>query len=99
MLDSALQSAFQTFDGEDIYPTKIEKAARIGFNLISNHAFVDGNKRIGVLVMQSFLRINGILISYSDEEVIKLGLSIASGKMSYEDLILWLNEHNITKGQ
>ena len=55
LLDSALESAFQTFDGAELYPTKEEKGARIGYALISNHAFVDGNKRIGMLVMMIFV--------------------------------------------
>jgi death-on-curing protein len=60
MLDSAIESAFATFDGKELYPTKEEKAARIGFSLVSNHAFVDGNKRIGVYIMLTFLEVNGI---------------------------------------
>lgn len=47
LLDSALQSAYATFDGNELYPTKEEKGAKIGYSLVSNHAFVDGNKRIG----------------------------------------------------
>ena len=60
LLDSAIESAYQTFGGEELYPTKEEKGARLGFNLVSNHAFVDGNKRIGMYIMLSFLDINGI---------------------------------------
>ena len=60
LLDSALNSAFQTFDGKELYPTKQEKAARIGYSLISNHAFVDGNKRIGMYVLLTFLETNGM---------------------------------------
>jgi len=60
LLDSALESVFSTFDGKDLYPTKEEKGARLGFNLISNHAFIDGNKRIGVHIMILFLSLNGI---------------------------------------
>ena len=67
LLDSALESAFQTFDGKELYPTKEEKAARIGYSLISNHAFVDGNKRIGMYVLLSFLEVNGIKIRPSNE--------------------------------
>ena len=48
LLESALEGAFATFDGQELYPTKEEKAARLGFTLVSNHAFVDGNKRIGL---------------------------------------------------
>ncbi len=60
LLDSALESAFSTFDGKDLFPTKEEKAAKIGYGLIANHAFMDGNKRIGMYVMLTFLEVNGI---------------------------------------
>jgi len=93
LLDSALQSAFQTFDGQELYPTKEEKGARIGYNLVSNHAFVDGNKRVGMLVMLSFLEINGIHITYTDAELVKVGLSLADGKMTYQDLLEWVQKH------
>ena len=76
LLDSALESAFQTFDGVELYPTKEEKGARLGFNLVSNHAFIDGNKRIGLLVMLSFLAINGINVKYTDDELVDIGLSL-----------------------
>ena len=95
LLDSALASAFQTFDGVDLYPTKEEKAARLGFNLVSNHAFLDGNKRIGLLVMLSFLAINGINIKYTDEELIEIGLSLASGSMNYDNLLEWIMVHKV----
>ena len=95
LLDSALASAFQTFDGVDLYPTKEEKAARLGFNLVSNHAFLDGNKRIGLLVMLSFLAINGINIKYTDDELIEIGLSLASGSMSYDNLLEWILVHKV----
>ena len=63
LLDSALESAFQTFGGQELYPTKEEKGARIGYSLISNHAFVDGNKRIGMFILLIFLEINEIKIN------------------------------------
>ena len=93
LLDSALNNAFQTFDGNELYPTKEEKGAQIGFSLVSNHAFVDGNKRIGLLVMLSFLETNGIHLLYTDEELIELGLALADGTMKYEDLLAWINDH------
>lgn len=62
LLDSALESPFQTFDGDDLYPDLQQKAARLGYSLISNHPFVDGNKRIGVHTMLTFLSLNGIKI-------------------------------------
>ena len=95
LLDSALESAFATFGGEELYPGKEEKAAKIGFSLISNHAFVDGNKRIGVYVMLSFLELNGIRIEATDADVIRLGLSVADGSMQYENVLAWIREHRV----
>ena len=93
LLDSALESAFQTFDGKELYPSKEEKGARIGYALISNHAFVDGNKRIGMYVLLTFLEVNGIRIYPSEEEVVRVGLEVASGKMKYEELLEWILEN------
>ena len=93
LLDSALNSAFQTFDNRELFPTKEEKGAKLGYSLVSNHAFVDGNKRIGIMVMLSFLEINGIHLFYTDDELIELGLGLASDKISYEDLLSWIKTH------
>ena len=93
LLDSALESAFQTFDGQELYPTKEEKGARIGYALISNHAFVDGNKRIGMYVLLTFLEVNGIRIYPTEEDVVRVGLAVASGKMKYEELLAWILEN------
>lgn len=93
MLDSALESAFQTFDGDELYPTKEEKAARIGYSLISNHAFVDGNKRIGMYILLTFLETNGIRIHPTNDDVARVGLAVASGKMDYDDLLKWILEN------
>lgn len=93
LLDSALESAYATFDGKDLYPTKEEKAAKIGYSLISNHAFVDGNKRIGMYVMLTFLEVNGIKLELTDDDVVKAGLGVASGKMSCADLFDFIKRH------
>ena len=93
LLDSALEGAFAGFGDTEFYPTKEEKGARLGYTLISNHAFVDGNKRIGVYVMLSFLEMNGIRISCSDDELVHIGLSVADGSMSYEELLAWVLVH------
>ena len=90
LLESALESAYQTFGGEELFPSKEEKAAKLGFSLISNHAFVDGNKRIGMYVMLTFLEINGIHILPSDKDVITLGLAVASGESDYDDILKWI---------
>ena len=93
LLNSALESAFASFGGEDLYPTKEEKGARLGFSLISNHAFVDGNKRIGMYVLLTFLEANGIKIDPSEDEVAHVGLAVAAGEMHYDDLLAWIRRH------
>lgn len=93
LLESALESAFAGFDGQEFYPTKEEKGARLGYTLISNHAFVDGNKRIGVYVMLTFLEVNGIRLECSNEEIVHIGLSVADGSMGYEELLNWIIAH------
>lgn len=93
MLDSAIESAFATFDGKDLYPSKEEKAAAIGYGLISDHAFIDGNKRIGMYIMLTFLEVNGITLFLSDDDIVSAGLSVASGKMDRNDLLKWITDH------
>ena len=95
LLESALESCFATFDGVDLYPTKEEKGARLGYALISNHAFVDGNKRIGVYLMLTFLEMNGIRIQATNEEIVEIGLSVADGSMQYDDLLAWVRKHGV----
>ena len=93
LLNSAIEGIYQTFDGQELYPTKEEKGARLGYSLISNHAFFDGNKRIGMFVMLTFLEVNGIHLSCTEEEVASVGLSVAAGIMSYELLLQWILKH------
>lgn len=92
LLESALKAPFQTFDGEELYPTIQKKAACICFALIKNHSFIDGNKRIGILAMMTFLQLNGFSVDCSDEELIHLGLGLASGEIDYKNLLLWIIE-------
>ena len=94
LLESALEAPFQTFGGADIYPTLLQKAARLGFSLVSNHPFVDGNKRVGVHTMLVFLELNGVEINCTQDELVEVGLSLASGKMSADMLFEWLGKHN-----
>ena len=95
LLESAIENIYATFDGIELYPSKEEKAARLGYSLISNHAFVDGNKRIGMYIMISFLELNGIKIDANNDDVVNLGLSVASGNANYDDILNWINEHKI----
>ena len=95
LLDSALESAFAGFGDKEFYPTKEEKAARLGFALVGNHAFLDGNKRIGMYVMLTFLEVNGIRMDCTNEDVVEAALGVASGKMGYEDLLAWVQAHKV----
>lgn len=93
LLDSAINAPFQTFAEQDLYPTVLEKAARLGFGLISNHPFLDGNKRIGTHAMLSFLGVNQIFLCYTDDELISVILQVASGTLDYNGLLDWMKNH------
>lgn len=90
LLESAILSPFQTFDGVSLYKSLEMKAARLGFSLIRNHPFVDGNKRIGILAMLTFLELNGIVIDCADEELVRIGLNVADGTMDDKTLRDWI---------
>ncbi len=95
LLESAVESIYASFGGQELYPSKQEKGARLGYALIANHAFVDGNKRIGMFAMLTFLEVNGIRLNCDNGDVIKVGLGVASGTMKYEDVLAWVNEHQM----
>ena len=95
LLESAIENIYATFDGVELYPTKEEKAAKLGYSLISNHAFVDGNKRIGMYIMISFLELNGIRIDATNDEVYALGMAVADGTSDNEDILKWIKEHRV----
>ena len=93
LLDSALKSPFQTFDGNELYPDIFDKASQLCYSLVENHPFVDGNKRIGVHLTLLFLKLNNENIEYSQAELIDFGLNIASGKMNKDDIKAWFLTH------
>ena len=92
-LSSALNAPFQQFDNTDLFPTIQQKAARLGYGLIKNHAFVDGNKRIGAHVMLIFLEINGISLEYTQKELYTMVLDVASGILDTEEITKWILDH------
>jgi len=95
LLDSALASPLQTFDGTDMFPSIEEKAARLAFGLIKNHPFADGNKRIGAHVMLTVLMVNDVKMSYTQKELYEMILQIAGGIGSYDTLLNWVYKHKI----
>ena len=93
LLESAVYSSGSSFGGREVYPTVPEKAARLMYALVSNHAFVDGNKRIGVLALLMTLRMNGIRLQYTQAELTELGLSAGAGEMKYDEILDWVLRH------
>ncbi|NJM21678.1 MAG: type II toxin-antitoxin system death-on-curing family toxin [Richelia sp. SM1_7_0] len=92
-LESALAQPHMTFGGEELYPTLVDKASAIGFSLVMNHPFIDGNKRIGHAAMEVFLVMNGVEIDASVDEQESIFLSLASGKLKREEFTHWLKSH------
>ena len=95
MLDSALNAPFQTFGGEDVYPSLQQKAARLCFGLVKNHPFVDGNKRIGAHAMLVFLALNGVELQYSQTELFGVIIQLAAGEIQSSDLLSWIITHQV----
>lgn len=94
LLESALNAPFQTFSGQYINKTVEMQAAKLGYFLVKNHPFMDGNKRIGILAMLTFLKINGIDIYSTDDELVILGQSLADGSIDGDNLLDWILDHS-----
>jgi death on curing protein len=90
LLESAIARPFQTFGGDDLYPTVFEKAAALGESLIINHPFVDGNKRTGFLAMTSFIQEEGFVFKSSQEDAYVFTIDISTGSKSFEEIVEWL---------
>jgi death-on-curing protein len=90
LLQSALNNAFSTFDGYELYKTVEKKCANICFCIINNHPFVDGNKRMGIYVMLILLEYNGIVLNFTQQELVDLGLGVADNRYGQEDISNWI---------
>lgn len=97
LLESALAQPRMTFGGTDLYPTLVEKAASLGFSLINNHPFVDGNKRTGHAAMEVFLILNGYEIQAPVTEQERIVLQTASGELARDGFAEWLRAHVVEK--
>ena len=93
LLLSALEAPFQTFAGEELFPSVQAKAARLCYGLVKNHAMLDGNKRIGAHAMLVFLALNGYELAYTQQELIDIILSVAADKIEYKELLQWIIKH------
>lgn len=95
LLDSARNAPFQTFGDTSAYPSLQQKAARLCYGLVKNHPFIDGNKRIGAHAMLVFLAVNGLELSYTQQELSDIILQVAAGEKEYDDLLVWLLAHQL----
>lgn len=95
LLDSALNAPFQGFGDVDSFPSLQQKGARLGYGLICNHAFVDGNKRIGAHAMLLFLSLNGIELEYTQNELPDMILDVAAGNLRFDDMVKWIIKHQV----
>lgn len=95
LLDSALNAPFQGFGNTDVFPSIQQKAARLGYGLVKNHAFIDGNKRIGAHAMLVFLALNKVELDYTQEELSEIFLQIATGESGFEELLRWITSHQL----
>ena len=93
LLDAAIHAPFQSYDNVDMFPSIQQKAARLGYGLIKNHAFVDGNKRIGAHVMLVFLALNKIELVYEQNDLSDIILKVASGEYDFPELLQWILNH------
>ena len=91
-LEAAAARPQMTFGGEDLHPDPAAKAAALMHSLVMNHPFVDGNKRIGAMAAELFLRANGVDLVAPDEELIGLTLAVARGEVSAEALAIWFRQ-------
>lgn len=93
ILESAVSAPLQSFGGKELFPTDLEKIARIGFGLATNHAFLDGNKRIGAMVVQLLLKWNGYVLQLRQGELADMFIAIADGSAQEQDLLHWIKLH------
>jgi death-on-curing protein len=96
-LESALAQPRMIFEGEELYPTLADKAAALGFSLINNHPFIDGNKRLGHAAIEVFLVLNGYELEADVDEQEQIVLGVAAGQIKREELREWLSGHLVER--
>ena len=95
LLDAAIAAPWQTFGGNELFPSLEEKAARLGYGLVNNHPFIDGNKRIAAVATLEILALNGVNLSYSQSELSDIFLEVAGGRSNPDILLEWIRFHKL----
>lgn len=93
LIESAVNAPFQTFGGQSLYPSIVDKASQLFFGLVKNHGFVDGNKRVAAHALIVFLRVNGFDLRASDDEIFQVTMETAAGNFDAAQLKIWLPAH------
>ncbi len=93
LLLSAISRPYQTFDGIELYPTAFDKAAALGESLISNHPFIDGNKRIGLLAMLALLMSEQVKVTANQDDTYQLIIGMSKGEIKFDQIVEWLKNH------
>lgn len=99
LLEAAIAAPFQSYEEVDLFPSVRQKAARLGFGLVRNHPFMDGNKRIGAHAMLVFLELNRLHLAYTQASLAKIFLAIADGEANYTELLRWIEQHEVSGGE
>lgn len=92
-LESAVAAPMQSFGGQELFPSDVEKIARLGFGLATNHAFLDGNKRIGAMMVQLLLKWNGYHFELAPGELADMFIAVADNRAAEVDLLDWIRTH------
>ena len=92
-LESAVAAPIQSFGGQDLFPSDVEKIARLGYGLATNHAFLDGNKRIGAMMVQLLLKWNGYHLELVSGELADMFIAVADNRATEEELLDWIRKH------
>ena len=95
LLASAVNTPFQTFMGNDLYPSLYDKAAQLCYGIANNHPFTDGNKRTALHSMYVYLIINGFDIMATQQDVENMIIDVASGNMTNTELVQWLQKNTV----
>jgi death-on-curing protein len=92
-IEASIAQPQQTFEGRELYPSLTAKAAALGYFLVRNHPFIDGNKRVGHAALEVVLVLNGLELAASIDEQEQVILTIAVGNLSREDFTRWVEAH------